>query len=307
MINIQDEMTPDNFNMYYNLNTYVRFNYNTTIFKQIKYNSTDIIVSAYPKTGNTWLEYILLLLIHKNDNIKLHPEICNLYTKINNIGKFFINYIEQLDTIKTQLNYYNDISMFDISLDDFDNYKYRRVIKSHYSCQNFINYDIINNNPLFKIIIIKRNPIDTFISSYFYYKRLLKTNINMKFWLNCWLEGKIYYGSYFEFYKDWEEIYKQYPEQILWLNYEDLKADLSGEIKKISEFIGVELTEQELEKITFDSTFENMKKTCIDNDPNYNNHLRKGKIGDWKNYFTQEMLDKFNKKLVEYNYPTYEC
>ena len=35
-------------------------------------------------------------------------------------------------------------------------------------------------------------------------------------------------------------------ENVLWLHYEDLKADLSGCIKLLSEFIGVGVDDQEL-------------------------------------------------------------
>jgi hypothetical protein len=305
VINIKDKYSEDNFNLYKTVNTFNRFLMDENIINNIIYRTDDIITTAYPKTGNVWLEHIILSILSKDLKIKLHPEYWNTYNKDTDYGKFSLNYLSALEYSKYKLL---EPPMVEEKLEDFNTYKHRRLVKAILPYNGIYNPEIIDNickNQ--KRIIIQRNPVDSFISSFFFFTNSIrKTNISMKFWLNAWLQGYTYYGSYFEYYNDWDKIYKKYPDQILWLNYEDLKDDLSGGIKKISEFIDVELTEKELEKITFECTFNNMKKTCTDNDPNYNNHLRKGIIGDWKNYFDQEMLDKFNKKLVEYNYPTYE-
>lgn len=78
--------------------------------------------------------------------------------------------------------------------------------------------------------------------------------------------------------------------------FEDMKRDLPAAVAKIASFIGADLSSDTVTKIADLTSFEKMKK---DNSANFSwdkaydkdgepTFLRKGVVGDWKNFFTTE-------------------
>ena len=89
-----------------------------------------------------------------------------------------------------------------------------------------------------------------------------------------------------------------------------MHADLSGNVKKIADFLGIHLEDSIVKKIVDLTTFDVMKMN-----PSANNSLgasdrrtagsepfmRKGIVGDWKNHFTQKQSERFDsmyKKIM---------
>ena len=85
-----------------------------------------------------------------------------------------------------------------------------------------------------------------------------------------------------------------------------MKRDRAGNIKKLSKFLGKGLSDRAIELITEKSTFDNMSK-----DPNLNmtgigtfketrsKFMRKGQVGDWKDYFNQEQNEFIKSKCSQ--------
>lgn len=109
---------------------------------------------------------------------------------------------------------------------------------------------------------------------------------------------------------------------ILILNYEDMKEDLPKIIVQVAEFMefGRELTEKEMQKLLDHLNFKSMQGNKAVNleefvpgiKENRGKFIRKGEIGDWKNYFTKELSEKFDKSIEEKTRGTglefrYEC
>lgn len=79
--------------------------------------------------------------------------------------------------------------------------------------------------------------------------------------------------------------------------------DSPGAIQKIARFIGKELPPEIVELIVKQTTFNAMKK---DEKANYSwinwikgDFIRKGEVGDWKNYFTEEQNKRFDSLYAE--------
>ena len=99
-------------------------------------------------------------------------------------------------------------------------------------------------------------------------------------------------GDLFRTTADWYT-YNRNRENSLILVYEEMKTDLRGNIKKVSDFLGKNLSDNVIDIIAEKTTFSNMSK-----DPNLNytgvpvfkeersKFLRKGKVGDWREYFS---------------------
>jgi hypothetical protein len=98
---------------------------------------------------------------------------------------------------------------------------------------------------------------------------------------------------------------------VLFLKYEDMKKDLPSAVATIAKFIGQDINKELVEEIAHKTTFENMKKDSSANyewlknirRPNVGDFMRKGVVGDWKNYFTPEQIARldaeYEKKLKQ--------
>ncbi|XP_066489900.1 sulfotransferase 6B1-like [Tiliqua scincoides] len=163
-----------------------------------------------------------------------------------------------------------------------------------------------------KAIYIIRNPKDTAVSMYHYYRENpnLPTVDSWPRFLEMFLKGDVVCGSWFDHVLSWEE--HTSDKNTLFLFYEDMKKDLSRVVKKISTFLGVSVNESIIHEICKKSSFSEMKSTMEkeNHDPSHtvcaltSNRkliLRKGAVGDWKNYFTPKQNrmfeETFNKKM----------
>lgn len=107
---------------------------------------------------------------------------------------------------------------------------------------------------------------------------------------------------------------------VLFLKYEDMKRDLPATIRKCAAFLNVdyELTEEDMKKICEHLKFDKMQSNpAVNLDAILNNFdsngnpstedksndqikfIRKGQIGDWKNYISNEMSENFDEWIVK--------
>ena len=103
---------------------------------------------------------------------------------------------------------------------------------------------------------------------------------------------------------------KRHDPNILFLKYEDMKKDLPKVIQKCAQFLDVshQLTEDKISKLCDHLNFDKMQKNpsvnlenIIDGDEVNKSSLkfiRKGQVGDWKNYMSDEMSEKFDKWIA---------
>ena len=73
--------------------------------------------------------------------------------------------------------------------------------------------------------------------------------------------------------------------KIMW--YEDMKRQLIPVIKDVAKFLGYHLTELKVLELDDHLFIDNFKK-FYSGDDTANMKIRKGQVGDWKNYFTGE-------------------
>ena len=88
--------------------------------------------------------------------------------------------------------------------------------------------------------------------------------------------------------------------------YEALKADLHGELEKLQKFFNLNLSPEKLEMLKNHVSIDNLrhtdsvnKKYEVKNVEGNKNFIRKGMVGDWKNYFDDDLNKEWDKYIEE--------
>ncbi|KAJ7391648.1 Sulfotransferase domain [Desmophyllum pertusum] len=115
------------------------------------------------------------------------------------------------------------------------------------------------------------------------------------------LSVETYWGSWTEHVLGWWK--HKDDANVLFLTYEDLKENLPSQIRLIAKFVGKSLTEETMERIAKQCTFNEMKKNAsaywmMTRDGELPNYLRRGQIGGWKDYFTPELTARFESEVL---------
>ena len=186
-----------------------------------------------------------------------------------------------------------------------------RVAKTHLPLKYY--KDSLEMFPETKIIQVIRNPKDTLISYYHFYRM----NGTLGWFNGSWdqffemVKAKdLVWGDYFDTIADWYK-FNVNREKSLILRYEEMKADLRGNVVKIANFIGKELTDEMIDAIVERTTFKNMAKDKKFNFEDSKNEswkmdrakfIRKGEVGGWVQYFTEgqnEYVERRYKETLE--------
>ncbi|CAH1778420.1 unnamed protein product [Owenia fusiformis] len=157
-----------------------------------------------------------------------------------------------------------------------------------------------------KIIYIMRNPKDVAVSNY---NCVLDIDFMYGYtgtfngFISLFLEGKVGRGSWFSHVGDWWKKEKENP-NVLFLTYERSKRDLESTVRRISEFLGRDLTADVIQSIVDQCCFNVMKehKGSVAKDimrEGAHGFYRKGEVGDWKNWFTVAQSEKFDAVYQE--------
>ncbi|XP_049323492.1 sulfotransferase 2B1-like isoform X3 [Astyanax mexicanus] len=154
-----------------------------------------------------------------------------------------------------------------------------------------------------KVIYIARNPKDILVSSFYFHQMasFLDDPGTFEEFTEKFLAGQVLFGKWTDHVKSWRNT--DLGDRILYITYEELIQDLREVLKRILHFLGREMSEDALDRVTDHCLFENMKKNQMSNyslvpkdimDSNKSPFLRKGISGDWKNHFSPELEAKFN-------------
>ncbi|KAK4307671.1 hypothetical protein Pmani_020580 [Petrolisthes manimaculis] len=181
----------------------------------------------------------------------------------------------------------------------------QRVIKCHYPL-DLMPPDLLDRT---KVVYVARNPKDMVVSFYHFYKviKVFDYKGSMDTFIELFKDNDVVYCPYWPHIKQaWQK--RNHP-NLHFIFYEDLKADLQGELRKLNQFLATGLTEQQLKNVVQHTSFSSMKSRGdpLPDKGLYNQELhqttggfyRKGVTGDWKNHFSQEMNQEMDKWIKE--------
>ena len=169
-----------------------------------------------------------------------------------------------------------------------------RYIKTHLQADFFSN----QQKKVPKTIVVMRNPKDVLASSFNFYQKLFELEPNWDEFFGLFKQGELPYGNWVDHCLQWWR--RRDEPNILILKYEEIKKDHVGTIRKIAQFCGKELTEEQVAAIaehTFINNMRHMPSLKPGRPEVKKNFIRKGKVGDWKEYFSQEQIEYVDELL----------
>ena len=249
----------------------------------------DVYVLTFPKNGTTWTQELVWLL--QNDCNFEEAKTVHLDTRFPFMDNAALeDFANQNLHPSMQVDYLKSI----------ENMPSPRFLKSHFHLC-LLPDDLVEKN---KAVICLRNPKDTLVSYYHHEKLITLHGYTGDFstYFDLFMDNLVLYSSYFEYVKEAWKL-RDHPNVCL-LFFEDMKKDLASSVRKVAKFLGKQVTDEKVEALVDHLSFKKMKNNSAVNREdrkatkvftNNGNFMRKGEVGDWKNYFTDEM----NKRMDE--------
>ncbi|HSJ90130.1 MAG TPA: sulfotransferase domain-containing protein [Anaerolineales bacterium] len=235
----------------------------------------DVFVVTYPRSGTTWTEQIVHLLVNHGEQGTQR----------------LTDAVPWLETLPHRPN---GVSEFLKTLHG------RRLFTSH------LPYPLMPSlkNTTTKVVYVARNPKDVAISTYFHDQSKASYEGTWEEHFQLFQNGEVYFGSYFDHVLPWWQA-SQRNENILFLKYEEMKKDHRGSVAKLASFLSIPANPQIIDKVVTLSSFQAMTSNqntnfeWIPQKEDKPKHFRKGDIGDWRNHFNAEQSQQMDDLFVE--------
>jgi hypothetical protein len=182
----------------------------------------DTFLVSYPKSGNTWVRFLLANLIYPNETVGF-SNINRLLPAPGVLSKRFLRKLPR-----------------------------PRILKSHEP------FDVRFR----KVIYLVRDPRDVVVSEYHFNlkKRYIEPDVTLEQFVKRFVAGETSsYGSWWEHAASWIAARHGNPAFLL-VRYEDLLTDAIGETGKIAEFLGIHAGPERLQAAIERSSADRMRK-----------------------------------------------
>ncbi|XP_013145970.1 PREDICTED: sulfotransferase family cytosolic 1B member 1-like [Papilio polytes] len=111
-------------------------------------------------------------------------------------------------------------------------------------------------------------------------------------------------SPYFKHVKEaWQ---RRHHPNMLFLFYEELSKDLAAVVRRVATFLEKDINEEQIEKLCDHLNIENFKKNKsvnleeVTKLANGNlSFIRKGQVGNWKEYFDEEMTQQAERWMAD--------
>jgi hypothetical protein len=230
--------------------------------------SEDIILASYPRSGSTWVRFVLYHLIDLTEGIDRQLDF------------------DTLDEVMVELGGKNLLESWDYQV-------LPRFIKTHH------NYKRLFQRAGGTVGII-RDPRDVMVSFYHFHKdnsgkyqgdfsSFLR---NPRWGLKNWFEHYLSWDDHWDFV----------------LKYQSLRSDTAGEISRLFEYLGLEIKHEIMQKAVERSSFSRIHKmeTELEDPLDDNSRMaRKGTIGQWEDYFQEEDLNYYQHLWRSFDLASY--
>ena len=263
--------------------------FDSTRWNDFPFREGDVIVATYAKSGTTWMQQIVSQLIFNGAE-----------------GIALMDIAPWVDF---------RVIPFDEMMAGLEAQKHRRNLKTHLPADKLV------MSPKAKYIHVSRDGRDTLWSLYKHHSMYTPTMYEMVNetpgrvgpkigpptddvveYFHRWLdEDGFPYHPFFSHNQSWWDV-RELP-NVLLVHFNNLKADLPGEIRRIAEFLEIEIDEEKFPAIVEHCTFDYMKVHADEFsdmmgmvfDGGGSSFINKGTNGRWRDRLSPEDVRKYEE------------
>lgn len=276
--------------------------------KCVTLKAGDLCINPYPRSGCTWVEHMVSLLLANGRDELLNPATKNSYNPCHpqRPGKILLDVLFHGSPYGTEIGapwgtYCGQD--YPYTLEDVQHMNIHpvinRVFKSHFPVWLAMKGDDGKGPPApgAKYILMIRDPKDVALSLF----RINSCNfqkLGMPFpaFIKLFLDGKTHYAHWTQFHAEWLSLAALYPDQFLILTFEDTLARPRDSIAAMAKFLEIKVDDDVLNKCVLYSSFKHMKERSKSATAE---HVHIGKAGGWKQRMNKEMVESFNEMLLD--------
>jgi hypothetical protein len=235
----------------------------------------DAYLISFPKSGRTWVRMLLGQALAKEYGLKINLDLYKM-----TFGRGITN----VATDPRIGNYaqFGEAKEFEIN-------------------RNFRNK---------KIIFLVRDPRDVAVSYYFEWMK--RRNVGETMEMSEFIRKDFTLPRIVEFMNGWAAEMEKRKEDFLLVRYEDLHKDAKIELKRMVDFLGIKISDENIAYAVEQSRFQKMRQMeekkafgddhrmiAVNPDDKESYKMRKGKAGGYKEYLNLEDIDYINSFLSE--------
>jgi hypothetical protein len=154
-----------------------------------------------------------------------------------------------------------------------------------------------------KAIYVVRDGRDVVVSMYWHVKRTAGMVADFSDYLATYLRGTLTgAGAWQEHVDGWLDSPANAAGNVLMVRYEDMKANAAEELRRAADFLGVRVTAEKIVDAVDAGSLDSMKSREKESSGIVHREagetipvVRKGVVGDWQNYFSPNDLIMFNR------------
>ncbi|KAM3306755.1 cytosolic sulfotransferase 12-like [Capsicum chacoense] len=251
--------------------------------QQFEVEDSDIVLVTTPKSETTWLKSLLFVLMNRMKH-----------------SIFEQNHPLTVENPHVLVPFLEHTLYFDGRVPDFSSFTSPRLLATHVP---FASLPKSLHDSRTKLVYLCRNPKDTFISMWHFANNLRlqhKDTNSIEEMFDLFCKGVSIYGPIWDHVLDYWKQSIEKPNKVFFLMYEEVKEKPKVQLQRLAEFLECPFSTEEencgvADELLRICSFENLsklevnKKKTLPSGEENKAFFRKGEIGDWKNYFTEEM------------------
>lgn len=279
--------------------------------KCFHFRDGDLVVASFPRSGTTWFEQTIMLLLSRGDPDALNTTTKNAYdpSEPHSRGKLCLELLFHDKAKESDVGYpwgNHSGQAVVVTPEQVDHMPSPRMFKTHlhpFIIPGFGHYssakmdrlpDVEGYGKDVRMVYVIRDPKDVVLSLYrVHLCDMTRHGMPFTAYAKLFLQGEnLCGGPWADIVKNYIKLAKLYPRQFKVMTYEENSNDPINAMRDLAEFFGLgQLTEEELERCRRHSSFDAMKSATKGARIQ---HVHQGKVGTWRDVMSKEMVAAFN-------------